>query len=133
MNVRNNLRAALLISGLTLAPLTAVLATEHVTPEPSIPFENHGGIRDWHADKDRGLWVQDVHGRWFYASLMGPCTGLDFAQTIGFDTRPMGSFDRWSAIVVPRFGRCTVQTFSPSLGPPQRQKSASAEELKPKS
>jgi hypothetical protein len=133
MNVRNNLRAALLIAGFGLASWTPAFATSNVTPEPSIPFANRGGIRDWQADKDRGLWVQDVHGKWFYASLMGPCTGLDFAQTIAFDTRPMGNFDRWSAIIVPRHGRCVVQTFAPSGAPPHRQKSASAEELQPKS
>jgi hypothetical protein len=133
MNVRNNLRTALLIAGFGLAPLATAFATSNVTPEPSIPFANHGGIRDWRADRDRGLWVQDVNGKWFYASLMGPCTGLNFAETIGFDTRPMGTFDRWSAVVVPRYGRCVVQTLTPSDGPPRKQKQASAAQPKPKS
>jgi hypothetical protein len=133
MNVRNNLRTALAIAGLAMAPFATSFATSNLTPQASIPFANHGGIRDWQADKDRGLWVQDVHGKWYYASLMAPCTGLNFAQTIGFDTRPMGNFDRWSAIIVPRYGRCTVQSFTPSDGPPSRQKMASAEQLQPKS
>jgi hypothetical protein len=115
-----------------MAPFAASFATENVTPEPSIPFANHGGIRDWHADRDRGLWVQDVHGKWYYARLMGPCTGLDFAETIGFDTRPMGTFDRFSAIIVPRYGRCVVQSLAPS-GPPRSQKQASAEQAAPRS
>jgi Family of unknown function (DUF6491) len=133
MNVRNNLLAALLIGGLAVAPFATSFATSSVTPDVSIPFANHGGIRDWQADKDRGLWVQDVHRKWYYASLMAPCTGLSFAQTIGFDTRPMGSFDRWSAIIVPRYGRCIVQNFTPSDGPPRKQKMASAPESEPKS
>ena len=133
MTVRNNLRAALLTTGFAMAPFAASFATENVTPEPSIPFANHGGIRDWHADRDRGLWVQNVHGKWFYASLMGPCTGLDFAQTIAFDTRPAGTFDRFSAIIVPRYGRCVVQSLAPSGGPPRKQKQANAVEPKPKS
>ncbi|HVY82401.1 MAG TPA: DUF6491 family protein [Steroidobacteraceae bacterium] len=138
MNVRNNLRATLAIAGLALAPLAAVAAADtaadsSATPEPSIAFANHGGIRDWRADKDRGLWVQDVHGNWYYATLMGPCTGLDFAERIAFDTRPNGSFDRWSAIIVPHYGRCTVQSFRQSGAPSGRQKSASAEQAKPKS
>lgn len=133
MNVRNNLRMALLSAGLAIVPFATSFGAAPVTPQASIPFANHGGIRDWQADHDRGLWVQDVHGKWYYASLMGPCTGLNFAQTIGFDTRPMGSFDRWSAIVVPRYGRCIVQTFSMSPGPPRKQKVASADDAKPRS
>jgi hypothetical protein len=90
-------------------------------PEPSIPFANHGGIRDWKADHDRGLWVQDIHRQWYYAKLMGPCIGLPFAQTIGFDTHPLGRFDKYSAIVVPGSGRCTVQSFTLSGGPRSQQ------------
>jgi Family of unknown function (DUF6491) len=87
----------------------------------SIPFANHGGIRDWRADRDRGLWVQDVHGKWYYATVMSPCLGLNFADSIGFDTHPMGHFDRFSAIVVPGSGRCTIQTLRPSGAPPSKR------------
>jgi hypothetical protein len=38
----------------------------------------------------------------------------------------MGTFDRWSTVVVPRWGRCVVQSFTPSGAPPTRQKQASA-------
>lgn len=88
----------------------------------SIPFANHGGIRNWEADRDQGLWVQDSRRNWYYAKLMGPCIGLDFALSIGFDTRPMGTLDRFSSIVVPREGRCAIQSFAPSEGPPTKQK-----------
>jgi hypothetical protein len=90
-------------------------------PETAIPFANQGGIRDWEADHDKGLWVQDVHRRWYYAKLMGPCIGLSFAHSIGFDTHPMGRFDRFSAIVVPGSGRCTVQSLTAS-DPPKPEK-----------
>jgi hypothetical protein len=90
-------------------------------PEIAIPFANHGGIRDWAADHDKGLWVQDAHRRWYYAKLMGPCFGLSFAQSIGFDTHPMGRFDKFSAIVVPGSGRCTVQSLTAS-DPPKSEK-----------
>ncbi|HEU4628042.1 MAG TPA: DUF6491 family protein [Steroidobacteraceae bacterium] len=139
MNVRDNLHATLAIAALVLTPFAAARAAAdaagdaNATAEPSIPFANHGGIRDWRADKDRGLWVQDVHGNWYYATLMGPCTGLDFAQHLAFDTRPNGSFDRWSAIIVPHYGRCAVQSLRPSGAPPGGQKSARAEQAKPKS
>jgi len=85
--------------------------------EASIPFVNFGGIRDWQADKDQGLWIQDAHRNWYYAKLMGPCFGLNFATAIGFDTRPLDTFDKFSAIIVPREGKCMVQSLTPSGGP----------------
>lgn len=116
-------RPALVLAALALGLAAPAFAESGKTPpEPSIPFANRGGIKDWQADRDRGVWIQDIHGKWFYAGLMSPCTGLDFAQTLGFDTKPMGNFDRWSAIVVPRWGRCVVQTFAPSGPPPRKQK-----------
>lgn len=92
-------------------------------PDAAIPFANHGGIRDWAADKDRGVWVQDQHRRWYYAKLMGPCIGLNFANSIGFDTHPLGRFDKWSSIVVPGSGRCQVQSFTASAAPTADQRS----------
>ena len=91
-----------------------------LTRDASIPFANRGGIRDWQADHDRGLWVQDVHSNWYYAKFLGTCTGLSFAQAIAFDTKPIGTFDRFSAIIVPREGRCAVQSLLKSGGPPRK-------------
>lgn len=93
-------------------------------PQASIPFVPHGGIRDWEADRTRGLWIQDAHRNWYYAQLLGPCIGLDFATRLAFDTRPMGTFDRFSAIVVPGEGRCTVQSVAQSDAPPRKQKTS---------
>jgi hypothetical protein len=121
MNTSRTLRTLFAIGAFALVPLSASFATTTSSSrEASIPFANHGGIRDWQADRDQGLWVQDVHRNWYYAKLMGPCLGLNFATSIGFDTRPMGSFDRFSAIVVPREGRCVVQSFVPSGKPPTK-------------
>jgi len=120
--------AAIALAALLLAPLCASGADQKDTlPEPeqaSIPFVDHGGIRDWHADRDRGLWVQDIHRDWYYAKLLGPCIGLDFANAIGFVTRPPGSFDRFSTIIVPREGSCPVVSFVHSDGPPAKEKPA---------
>jgi hypothetical protein len=95
------------------------------SPDVSIPFANHGGIRDWEADRDRGVWIQDIHRQWYYAKLIGPCIGLNFAQSIGFDTHPMGRFDKYSSIIVPGTGRCTVQSFTLSDGPKADKERAS--------
>jgi uncharacterized protein DUF6491 len=114
--------------------LSAAAATDALADEPaqspgsndvSIPFANHGGIRDWQADRDRGLWIQDSFGKWYYATVMSPCTGLNFANRIGFDTRPAGSFDKFSYILVPREGRCAIQTLRPSGAPPTKHGKAS--------
>jgi hypothetical protein len=102
-----------------LAAAGAAYASEVAAPDVSIPFANHGGIRDWKADRDQGVWVQDVHRKWYYAKLMGTCIGLDFAQTIGFDTHPLGRFDQFSSIFVPGGGRCAVQSFTASGEPPR--------------
>jgi hypothetical protein len=118
MKTRIERRTAL---GAVLVAIAGGALAATAAPEPSIPFANHGGIRDWAADHDRGLWVQDVHRQWYYAKLMGPCIGLPFAQTIGFDTHPLGRFDKYSAIVVPGSGRCTVQSFTLSGGPRSQQ------------
>ncbi|MBK9252299.1 MAG: hypothetical protein IPM70_10580 [Proteobacteria bacterium] len=50
--------------------------------------------------------------------LLGPCIGLDFALSIGFDTGPSNQFDKFSSILVPREGRCQVTSFTRSDPPP---------------
>jgi hypothetical protein len=37
----------------------------------SIPFADHGGIRDWRADGDRSMWIEGRNGQWYYAELFG--------------------------------------------------------------
>jgi len=111
--------AAGLLAVLSLG--TAVAETNAPQREASIPFANHGGIWDWQPDRDKGLWVQSNNRKWYYATFMGPCFGLDFANTVGFDTGPMGSLDRWSAVYVPHRGKCTFNSFEASDGPPSKQ------------
>jgi Family of unknown function (DUF6491) len=93
-----------------------------LSAQATIPFVNHGGIRDWRADNLDGLWIQDIHRQWFYAQTMGACIGLDFAWTIGFDTRPMGTLDRFSSILVPHESRCPIRSLTRSDAPPPKVK-----------
>jgi hypothetical protein len=111
------------VCGLLVLTAAGVAAASTPTRYVSIPFVNHGGIRDWKADRDQGIWVQDAHRRWYYAKLMGPCIGLSFAHSVGFDAHPMGRFDRFSSIVVPGSGRCQVQSLVPSGAPAGDQRS----------
>jgi Family of unknown function (DUF6491) len=124
-NLPLRLAASLLALGATLNLSAGTPAAEGKpadTPLPaeqaSIPFVDHHSIRDWQADGKDGLWVQDLRRNWYYAKLLGPCIGLDFALSIGFDTGPSNQFDKFSAIVVPREGRCQVTSFTRSDPPP---------------
>lgn len=122
-------RSILVAAALAAAPVGVALATS-ATPskvEASIPF---GLIRDWQNDRDRGMWIQAYSRKWYYAEFMGRCIGLNFATAVGFDTRYQSSFDRFSSVFVPGYGRCPIQTFSPSEGPPRKKRKNEAEEVK---
>ncbi len=121
MSSRGSRVATLALGALATLSLDSAFASDTAAkPEASIPFADHGGIWNWQADGDKGLWVQSNQRQWYYAKFLGPCIGLDYANSIGFDTRPMGTFDRFSAVVVPRWGKCQVQSFELSDGPPSK-------------
>ena len=110
---------------LSVAATAAFAATLPAGPA-SITFADHDGVYDWRADGTRGLWVQDRSKNWYYATLMGPCSGLNFAQTLGFKTDPDGSLTQHSAVLFQDGGhmeqRCQFKTFERSAPPPARQK-----------
>ncbi|MEJ0034789.1 MAG: DUF6491 family protein [Gammaproteobacteria bacterium] len=124
MNTLIKTHRVLAAAVLAVAPIGLACANTAPAPEASIPFVNFGGIHDWKADHDKGLWVQDIHRKWYYATFMGPCVGLDFAVHVGFDARPMDTFDRFSSVIVPGWGRCTLKSMTTSDGPPVKRKAA---------
>lgn len=98
----------------------------HVWPElgveTSIAFPHHGTIRDFEADDDRGVWLEDQQRRWYYARFTGSCQGLNFVQVIGFDTRGSARFDRFSAILVDG-DRCPIESLVTAEKPlPRKQR-----------
>lgn len=103
------------------APAAQAATTAPLPPQASIPFVNHQGIRDWRAADSRTLYVQDRGRRWYRATLFAPCYELPFAQAIGFETRGVDRFDRFSAIRV-RGERCTVSSLEASGPPPAKMK-----------
>jgi hypothetical protein len=122
---------AALAAMLALSPATQLAAEQAARPateaQASIPFANIGRtIRDWQADGIDGLWIRDARKQWYYARLMGPCFGLDFAHSVGFRTYPSGTFDRFSSVIVPGHDRCQVQSLTKSEGPPEDKESADA-------
>ncbi len=122
MNALHTARGCVVFAALAMIPLGAWCATNApAASAAAIPFVNFGGIYNWKADREQGVWIQDAHRKWYYATLLGPCPGLDFATRIGFDTRPVDTFDRFSKIIVPGYGRCTVQNFTTSDPPPSKR------------
>lgn len=108
--------AALTVSAASAAPTPAPAKA----PEASIPFVNYGGIRDWQAVDAETLYVQDSRRNWYRATLFAPCIDLRFAHAIGFETRGLDRFDRFSTL---RVGdqRCHVRSVVRSEGPPPRK------------
>lgn len=95
-------------------------AVELKRQQASIPFANLGSsIRDWQADGRDGLWVQDARKQWYYAELLAPCHGLDFATHVGFETRGSDTLDRFGTVVVPGHDRCAIRSFVKSEAPPK--------------
>jgi len=91
--------------------------------ETSIPFARmESSIHDWQADGQWGLWVQDGRRDWYYAKLLGPCYGLDWANAIGIE--PRGSqLDKFGWVLVPRErSRCQMTSFQRSDPPPPKGK-----------
>jgi hypothetical protein len=120
MNTSRVLQTSLAVCALAALPLSTSFAIDdQPKPQAEIAFANHGGIRDWTPDRDKGLWVQSLNRKWYYATFMGNCFGLTFANSLAFDTRPMGTFDRWSSVIVPGYQRCSIKSLEPSDGPPR--------------
>lgn len=119
--------ALALMAGLPLAQAAekdAAKAEQAKPPEVRIPFAKLN-IRNWQADGNRAFYVQSRARQWYHAELMAPCINLPFAVAIGFVIDPMGSFDRFSAIVV-KNEVCHVKSLVRSDPPPKKGKDKDA-------
>jgi hypothetical protein len=115
-----------LISLALAGAASAKPSAPHVWPElgveTSIAFPNHGTIRNFEADGERGIWLEDQQRRWYYARFTGSCYGLNFVQAIGFDTRGSARFDRYAAILV-EGDRCPIESLVTAEKPlPHKQR-----------
>ena len=116
---RRLLIVPLIALGLVAAPAGASFAraAAPATPEASIPFANHGGIRDWRETGDRTLYIQDSARHWYRATLMTSAFDLPYTTAIGFDTGPTDRLDKFSSVVV-RGQRYAIQSLMRVDGPP---------------
>ena len=112
-----------------LLPLSAAAAIEPAEEpralgvEASIVFPSDSSIRNWRADRGRGIWIQDRKGDWYYGTFAGYCRDVDFAQAIGVETRGASRLDRFAAIIV-RGERCPLSSFVTSAPPPSKRDKA---------
>lgn len=106
---------AAVLAAMLFVPL-AHAATTTTASSARIPFADLGGIADWKADGDRGLYIQARDKTWYHASFMGPCMGVQFRERVGFVTEPGGELDKFSSVLAGD-QRCYFKTFERSDPP----------------
>lgn len=127
-NLALSLAAVLLSLSAAAAANEPATGTRALGVESSIVFPGSSSIRNWQADRDRGIWIQG-RGKndWYYGIFAGFCRDLDFAQAIGFETRGAGRLDKFASIIV-RGERCQLTSFVSSAPPPSKQEKKAARE-----
>lgn len=117
----------LLAAAALVSPAQAKKPVDHVWPEigveARIAFPNQGAIRNFEADGNDGIWLEDRQRRWYYADFIGGCRELNFAQAIGFDTRGSNTFDKFSTIIVAG-ERCPIASLVTASKPLPRKERA---------
>jgi hypothetical protein len=76
----------------------------------SIPFVSLGGVRNWRAEDDTVLFIENAHGTWYRATFFGRCPGLRYEIELAFVTDGMNQLDRFSSVLVDG-QRCWFRTF----------------------
>lgn len=103
------------------APAVSQPAAEAAKPaEASIPFIDHGGVRDWQAVGDDRIYIQASGGQWYLATLAASAPDLPFATAIGFETKGVDRLDRFGSVVVA--GTSYPLRSLVESGPPPRKK-----------
>jgi len=111
----------LAFAGLAVAPYAFSGSTAGPGEEASIPFADKGGIRTWEVVDDSTLLIQDAHGAWYRASVMGPAFMVPTAESIGFATSPSGRLEKSSSIIV-HGKRYPVISLTRSDPPPKEKR-----------
>ena len=101
-------------------PPAAAAAAPEPAAEVQIPFAKHS-IWNWQVVDDKTVLIQDQGRRWYKATLFGTCVNLSFANQIGFDSSPGGTFDKFSAILY-RGQRCPLRSLITTSSPPKKSK-----------
>lgn len=105
------MRLAILLASLMAQPVFAQEGKDAV-----IDYAAGGGIRDWHAENDRGIYVRDSRNDWYYIQFKAPCPGVLTGQQIAFDTDVVGRFDKLSRVVT-QTETCGVESIQRTKAP----------------
>lgn len=122
------LAAGMITAGAAAAQSAPPAAAERqLGVEAGIPFADTVGIRNFQADGESALWIEDNRRLWYRAELMSRCWGLDHALKIGFVPRGAGTLDKFGEILVDGKS-CQITSLKTSAPPPS--KTAKAEKVK---
>lgn len=115
------MRTIAALAATLIAATSAYAISAPAEKQASIPFVNHGGVRNFEAVGNETLYIEDQHRRWYRADLMGFCRDLGFAQRIGFETRGPDTLDRFGTLIV-RGQRCPLKSLVESGPPPKKER-----------
>lgn len=101
----------------TAPPAAPVPPAVVVRANAEIPFADHRAVDNWHAVNDHEIWFEDSRRQWYRATLMSPAFDLPFGIAVGIDTGPMGTLDRFGAVVV-KGRKYPFASFDLMSGPP---------------
>ena len=99
-----------------VTPAFAIAAPAGAPPETRI--RNMADFLERVVDPQRGVYIRDYAGRWYYARMEGSCPRLTSTASLRFEASPGGNFDRYSAIRADGW-RCVVASVVESDGPPR--------------
>ena len=101
--------------------LLLTLALAAASPEVSLRDIGRDGVLRHIPDRTAGLFVESIHGDWYYARFIGPCQRLGDSYGLGFEASPNDQLDRFSAVVADG-ERCQFASFVKSDAPPKRKR-----------
>lgn len=107
---------------LALVAAPGVAQRSALGAEAGIDYAANGGIRDYHAESERVIYLRDRTNRWYKATFVGVCPNLRTSDVIAFDTDGLGRLDR-SGAVLTRSGRCQFDSLVRAAPPRGKGKS----------
>jgi len=103
-------------SALLLTASPAAVSAQRIGTRTAIDYAGGGGIRDWHAEDERSIYIMDRMGKWYYATFSHRCMRLPNSGTVYFETDALGRFDEFSQVHT-NWGTCQVDTIVRSHAP----------------
>ena len=70
-------------------------------------------LRNWFVLDNRNLVIEIDGGNMYQATLMSPCRGLRFTDSLGFATNGPFELDKWITLYLPDGERCFIRELKP--------------------